>query len=301
MTKAIVTGGCGFIGSNLVDKLVEMGWEVCVIDNNPSSGYVNGQANYLFADICEIDRHYNEVFENADYVFHLAAEVKIQDCIKNPELAIKTNVLGTFNMLEQARKAGVKRFLFSSTAAIYGSGFRLGGIKEDTTTDCLNPYSITKFTGEQLCKMYSDLYDLETVVFRYFNVYGKRQHSQGQYAPVMGVFNRQISAGEPMTVVGDGVQTRDYINVGDVVNANVLFSKQFAEFRGDVFNIGTGKKTSVLDLVEMLGGKDAEYCNLPPREGEVKHSVADIDKAKSFGWNPQVNLEEWINEQSNSL
>ena len=111
MTKAVVTGGCGFIGSNLVDKLVEMGWEVCVIDNNPSSGYVNGQASYLIADICEIDRHYNEVFENAQYVFHLAAEVKIQDCIKNPELAIKTNVLGTFNMLEQARKVGVKRFM----------------------------------------------------------------------------------------------------------------------------------------------------------------------------------------------
>lgn len=301
MTKAVVTGGCGFIGSNLVDKLVEMGWEVCVIDNNPSSGYVNGQASYLIADICEIDRHYNEVFENAEYVFHLAAEVKIQDCIKNPELAIKTNVLGTFNMLEQARKVGVKRFMFSSTAAIYGSGFRLGAVKEDAPADCLNPYSITKFTGEQLCKMYSDLYDLETVVFRYFNVYGKRQHSQGQYAPVMGVFNRQISAGEPMTVVGNGIQTRDYINVSDVVNANVLFSKQIAEFKGDIFNIGTGKKTSILDLVEMLGGKDAEYVNLPPREGEVKHSLADIGKAKGFGWNPQINLEEWINEQDNSL
>lgn len=296
MTKAVVTGGCGFIGSNLVDRLVEMGWEVCVIDNNPSAGHINGHADYLIADICEADDYYNKVFENADYVFHLAAEVKIQDCIKNPELAIKTNVLGTYNMLERARKARVKRFIFSSTAAIYGSSFRLGSIKEDASPDCLNPYSITKFTGEQLCKMYSDLYDLETVVFRYFNVYGNRQHSQGQYAPVMGVFNRQISAGEPMTIVGEGKQTRDYINVSDVVSANILFAKQIAEFRGDVFNIGTGKKTSVLELVEMLGGKDAEYCNLPSRKGEVKHSVADIQKAQSFGWNPQINLEEWINE-----
>ena len=295
MTKAIVTGGCGFIGSNLVDRLVAMGTDVYVIDSDLSKGHVNKRAKYFISDVSVKDNGYTKLFKGVDYVFHLAAEVRIPDCINNPVLAMQTNVIGTCNMLEESKKANAKRFLFSSTAAVYGLANQ-APVKETMTPDCLNPYSVSKFCGEQLCKMYSELYGLQTVVFRYFNVYGKRQPSSGQYAPVIGVFNKQVASNSPITVIGDGEQTRDYVNVLDVVNANIGFARQTGKFHGDVFNIGTGKATSVSKLAKIIGGVDYETRNLPPRKGEVKHSVADIARAKSFGWNPQIKLEEWLNE-----
>jgi len=161
-------------------------------------------------------------------------------------------------------------------------------------TDCLNPYSVTKVGGEEICKMYTKLFGLQTVIFRYFNVYGDRQPTKGQYAPVIGLFKKQKDNGEPMTVVGDGLQTRDYTNVKDVVNANLIASTSKNVGNGEVINIGVGKSYSVLDLVNLIKGK---HVFIPPRVGESRHTLADISLAKKLlNWTPKVKLENWLEE-----
>jgi UDP-glucose 4-epimerase len=296
MTKAVVTGGRGFIGSHLVDNLIDRDWKVSVVDNlsaDRESFLLNPKADYFQTDINYGGLKQLTAFEGVDYIFHLAAETRIPSCIENPTLAMKTNVLGTCNILETARLVGAKRVIFSSTAAIYGTANQ-PPVHEDMPPDCLNPYSVSKLAGEQLCKMYSDLYGLDTAVLRYFNVYGERQPTKGQYAPVIGIFQRQMHAGEPMTVVGDGTQSRDYIHVSDVVNANVMLAVLDEDMNGNIFNVGTGESLSVLDLVRLIGGQNADYKHIPPRGGEVHLSLARIDKLKATGWSPQVDLKQWL-------
>jgi UDP-glucose 4-epimerase len=180
--------------------------------------------------------------------------------------------------------------MYSSTSSAYGLKNSLP-LKEDMVKDCLNPYSVSKTAGEELCRMYTKLFGLETITFRYFNVYGERQPIKGQYAPVVGLFLRQKKNGEPMTVVGDGLQTRDYTHVSDVVKANILASQCSTGF-GEVYNIGTGLQTSVMDLVDMIGGPS---IHLPERLGESRHTQADITKSKSvLKWSPTVHLKTWI-------
>jgi len=166
--------------------------------------------------------------------------------------------------------------------------------------DCLNPYSISKCSGEDLCKMYSQLFGLESIILRYFNVYGERQSTKGQYAPIIGLFQKQVSEGKPMTVVGDGLQTRDYTHVSDVVEANMLaaFSSN-KDATGEIFNIGTGQSYSVMDLVKLIGGEDAIFEHLPKRPGESRHTTANCDKAKNIlNWQATTRLEDWMNEQA---
>jgi UDP-glucose 4-epimerase len=221
--RMLVTGGAGFIGSNIVDRLVLDGHEVVVIDNESSdahnSFYWNSKAINHNLDICEYTA-IRQLFDGIDYVFHLAAEARIQPAILNPLLAIKTNTLGTATVLQCAREAGVRRVVYSSTSSAYG--FNATPNTEEQHDDCLNPYSVSKVSGEKICKMYYSLFSLETVVLRYFNVYGDREPTRGQYAPVIGIFKRQKLAGENLTVVGDGEQRRDFTNVLDVVEANIL-------------------------------------------------------------------------------
>ena len=304
--RSIVTGGNGFIGSHIVDKLVELGHDVIVIDdlsatcNEQFYFKKNGNVrNYKMSISCE---HIERRFEDVDYVFHLAAESRIQPALKNPELAIETNVLGTAKVLEYARKYGVKRVMYSSTSAAYGLSNSIP-LQEDMKKDCLNPYSITKTAGEDFCRMYHDLYGLETVIFRYFNVYGERQPTKGQYGPVIGLFQRQISEGEPMTVVGDGLQTRDYTHVSDVVNANITaMLSDNKDISGEIFNVGTGRRYSIIDLVKMIGGESASFTHLPPRLGEARDTQADITKIKTMmGWEPQVKLEDWLLKYGENL
>jgi len=225
-------------------------------------------------------------------VFHLAAEARIQPAILNPLLAVKVNALGTCNVLQAAREAGVKRVVYSSTSSAYGTR-NLPPQKEDMIKDCLNPYSVSKTCGEELCKMYYDLYNLETVWFRYFNVYGERQPTKGQYAPVIGLFAKQKEENQPCTIVGDGFQRRDYTHVSDVVEANILAATSDNEkILGQMFNVGTGKNYNIHDLVKMVGN-DSVY--IPPRPGEVRETLAETTKIKSLlGWVPKVDLEEWI-------
>ena len=305
--RAIVTGGAGFIGSHIVDRLVKDGYEVFVIDDESAithdGFYYNEKATYCTDSV----QNYYDIkdhFKGADVVFHLAAESRIQPCIKNPITAYMTNTVGTCSVLQAAKDAGVKRVVYSSTSAAYGLANQ-PPLKETMNTDCLNAYSTSKVAGEEACKMFYRLYGLETVILRYFNVYGERQPTEGQYAPVIGLFQKQLEEGLPLTVIGDGLQTRDFTNVKDVVQANILASttKNNKAF-GEVFNIGTGQNYSILDLVGMIDGpiEESGYINLPERLGEARNSKADNSKAAEIlGWQPNTNLEDWINESADTV
>jgi len=296
--RCLVTGGAGFIGSNLVDELLNLDHEVIVIDNESSSAhekfYWNENATNYKYDICKYDtiRH---LFTDIDIVFHLAAESRIQSTIHDPAYALTVNTIGTCNILQASREGGVKRVIYSSTSAAYGLR-NTPPLRESMPRDCLNPYSISKCAGEDLCKMYTDLYGLETVTFRYFNVYGNRQPLRGQYAPVVGLFMRQKAAGLPMTIMGSGTQRRDFTNVSDVVAANILAANlENKRPVGQLINIGTGKNYSVVELAELIGG---EYTFVPPRPAEAKVSLADNTKAKSLlNWDPKIELEDWLRNE----
>jgi UDP-glucose 4-epimerase len=293
--KSLVTGGAGFIGSNLVDKLLELGHEVVVIDNESSdaheSFYWNPLADNYKLDVCDYEE-IRPLFDNVDYVFHLAAEARIQPAIINPLKAVKTNTLGTATVLQCAREAKVKRVVYSSTS----SGYGLNDVPniETQPDDCLNPYSVSKISGEKLCSMYYELFDLETVILRYFNVYGLREPTKGQYAPVIGIFKRQKEAGEPLTIVGDGEQRRDFTHVFDVVSANILAATTnlASEFLGTVFNIGTGINYSVNEISKFYNHKT---INIPARVGESRVTLANNKKAaQNLNWKPKENLNEYF-------
>jgi UDP-glucose 4-epimerase len=295
--KSLITGGAGFIGSNLVDRLLELGHEVIVIDNEHSAShdkfYWNSNSRNYIADIRDYEKT-RSLYDGVDYVFHLAAEVSIQRSIENPIETTSINTIGTCTVLQCAREAGVKRVMYSSTSAAYGVNSYPNF--ESQPDDCLNPYSSSKVSGEKLCKMYTDLYGLPTVIFRYFNVYGERQPIRGQYAPVIGIFLRQRASGESLTIVGDGNQRRDFIYVGDVVNANILAAiKEIdSESYGQIYNIGTGSNYSVNQIARMF---KHHSINIAPRPGEVRTSLANNQKMrKTFSWEPSMKLEDWINK-----
>ena len=295
--KYLVTGGAGFIGSNIVNSLVDAGHGVVVIDNESSDFHeyfhYNDRAKYHKHDICDYDK-IKYLFEGVDTVFHCAAEARIQPAIINPLKAVMTNSYGTCSVLQAAREAGVRRVVYSSTSSAYGLVNEIPNV-ETQPEDCLNPYSVSKVSGEKLCKMYSDLFGLETVVFRYFNVYGKNQPTRGQYAPVIGLFLKQAKENKPLTIVPDGEQRRDFTHVSDVVSANILASTVKMEKYGQVFNIGTGINYSVNELTNFIS-KDTVMID--PRIGESRETLANINKAKTvLGWKPKVILEQWISEQ----
>ena len=293
--KSLVTGGAGFIGSNLVDNLLKLGHEVIVIDNEYSDAhehfYWNDKAQNYKYDIRDY-KNTRHLYDGVDYVFHLAAEARIQPAILNPIESVSINSVGTCIVLQCAKEAGVKRVMYSSTSAAYGRNEPAN--IETQPDDCLNPYSVSKVSGEKLCRMYTELYGLPTVTFRYFNVYGERQPLKGQYAPVIGIFLRQRAAGEPLTIVGDGNQRRDFTYVGDVVNANILAATKEvdSEAFGQVYNIGTGNNYSINQIARMISNNTV---NIAPRPGETRLSLANNQKfRKTFGWEPTMKLEEWI-------
>ena len=295
--KSLVTGGAGFIGSNLVDQLLEIGHEVVVIDNEYSDVHEQFYWNDKASNYCMDIRDYENtrpLYEGVDYVFHIAAEARIQPAIQNPIEAVSINSVGTVTVLQCAREAGVRRVMYSSTSSAYGMNPYPN--VETQPDDCLNPYSVSKVNGEKLCKMYTDLFDLPTVIFRYFNVYGERQPLKGQYAPVIGIFLRQRDAGEPLTIVGDGEQRRDFTHVSDVVNANIMAAISNPEEGsfGEVYNVGNGVNYSVNEVAAMISNNTV---NIPPRIGESRITLANNSKLNTtFGWSPKVKLEEWVKE-----
>jgi UDP-glucose 4-epimerase len=297
--KYLVTGGAGFIGSNIVDRLIKLGHDVIVIDNESSESHNNffwneNAKNYKL-DICDYENT-RSFYDGVDYVFHVAAEARIQRTIKNPIRSVKTNVVGTATVLQCSKEANVKRVVYSSTSSSYGRNEIPN--KETQPDDCLNPYSISKVAGEKLCSMYTNIFGLDTIIFRYFNVYGDRHPTKGVYAPVIGLFDVQKSNGEKLTIVGDGEQRRDFTNVKDVVDINILATTKEIDnkYFGQVFNIGTGTNYSVNQIASFISDKT---INIPERIGEARETLANINKVKEvFDWEPKITLDQWFKERN---
>ena len=296
--KILVTGGAGFIGSNLVDKLIELGHEVIAVDNEFSDAheqfYWNSKSKNYKLDIADYELT-RKLYDGVDYVFHLAAEARIQPAILNPIEAVRINAVGTCVVLQCAREARVSKVIYSSTSSAYG--MNVPPNIETQSDDCLNPYSVSKVAGEKLCKMYTNLYGLKTIIFRYFNVYGERQPLRGQYAPVVGIFLRQMKNNQQLTIIGDGEQRRDFTHVSDVVNANIIASMSNIEdkFYGKVYNVGTGVNYSINEVASMISDN---VTYIPSRIGETRITLADNSEIKKvFTWEPKANLKQWIDGQ----
>ena len=297
--KSLVTGGAGFIGSHIVDKLIELGHEVVVIDNESAQSneefYWNNKAQNYKYDIRDYEKT-RPLYDDVDYVFHLAAESRIQPAIENPINAVSLNCVGTCTVLQCSREADVKRVIYSSTSS--GYGFNEPPNHENQPDDCLNPYSVSKVAGEKLCKMYTELFGLKTIIFRYFNVYGERSPIRGQYAPVIGIFLRQKRDGESLTIVGDGEQRRDFTHVSDVVQANILAATKDLddEFYGQLYNVGNGINYSINEIANAISDNQ---INISPRIGEARTTLANNQKLKNIlGWKSKVNLFDWIKNEN---
>ena len=292
--KYVVVGGAGFIGSNIVDKLVEQNHEVVIIDNlsTGKSENVNPKAKLCVVDImkphnaeCLVD-----CMKGADTVFLLAAKARVQPSIENPVEYETNNTIGTLNVLKCASDAGVRRVVYSASSSAYGNTEKLPS-KESDPINPLSPYGAQKYYGEVMCKMFSEVYGLETVSLRYFNIYGERQNVGGAYAMVIGIFVDQLLNGKPMTIRGDGEQRRDFTYVGDVVNANILASMSTKVGNGEVINIGNGDNRSINDIADMIGG---ERIHREPVI-EPKETLADNSLAEELlGWKPTQNIEDWV-------
>lgn len=291
MATCIVTGGAGFIGSHLTDKLIADGHTVRVVDNLllGKREFVNDAAEFHEVDIRDAQA-LQPIFDGADAVFHLAADPRLQVSIEQPLETHEVNVTGTLNVLEAARLAQVKKFVFTSTCALYNEAAPLP-VSELASVLPKSPYGLHKLMGEQYTKLYSDLYGLSTVSLRYFNVYGPRKTADGGYPMVIPIFLKQRQDDEPMTVVGDGEATRDYVHISDIVRANILAWESDVS-NGDIFNIGVGRQTSVNDIASLIGGKT---ITLPPRIGELRFLEANNAKAKEvLGWEPTVVFEDGL-------
>ena len=294
--KYVITGGAGFIGSNLAERLVKEGNEVHVIDNF-SFGKLencNKKAHYFNIDLSQKSNfnQVKEVCKNADSVFHLACIARVQPSIKNPVEYEMNNTISTVNILKASVESNVRRFIYSSSSSVYGNQTNLP-LKEDFKTNPLSPYGAQKLYGEILCKTFSKVYGLETVSLRYFNVYGEKQNIDGAYALVIGIFLNQRSNEKSLTIRGDGSQRRDFTYVGDVVRANILASKSEHVGSGEIINIGNGKNKSINEIASYVGGK-IKYIDpvLEPFE-----TLADNLKAKKLlNWEPKQDVKSWIKD-----
>ena len=298
MKKIIVVGGAGFIGSNLVDELIRRGDKVVVIDDlsTGKKENINPEAEFHKIDARDLKK-IKPLFFNADYVFHLAALSNVQFSIDNPAESNDVNLNATLNVLIAARDSGVKKVVYSASAAAYGNQEEEKW-HEGMQADLLSPYGLQKYVGELYCGLFSKLYGLPTVGLRYFNVFGKRQNLDGAYAPVVGIFVKKRLEGKPMIIFGDGKQTRDFISVIDVVQANILAAESERVGVGEIINIGSGKSYSVNELAKMVGGPIEK---MSPRI-EVKKSLADNSLAKKLlGWKPTVDLSEWLEEHKKEI
>ncbi len=292
-TKVVVTGGAGFIGSHLVNLLIKKGYEVIVVDNllSGKKENINKKVEFYKVDIRETKK-LEKIFSGAKFVFHLAAIPSVQYSIENPDETNAVNANGTLSVLIAAKRSGVKRVIYSASSSVYGDVKELP-TKETAEASPKSPYALQKYIGEQYCKLFSEIYALETVRLRYFNVYGRGQSSTGAYASVLAKFLDLKKKNQTLTIFGDGMQTRDFVNVLDVAMANVLAAESKKVGKGEAINIGTGKKTSVKEIARIIGG---EIKYLPPRI-EPKDSLADIRNAKNLlNWKPQINLKSGISQ-----
>jgi UDP-glucose 4-epimerase len=282
MSRALVTGGLGFVGSHLVELLLSKGCQVSVMDNlsSESSSRTNMRegVKYWIDDIRNINS-YKYVDEKFDTVFHLAALSRIQPSFQAPLDTLSVNIQGTACVLEFARQCGANVVYAGSSSAYAGP--------------MLNPYAYAKYTGEQVCEMYSKIYGMNTATARFFNVYGARQPIVGPYATVVGIFEEQKKKGMPLTVTGDGEQRRDFTHVSDIVKGLYALSK--GDCRGEVYNLGTGRNHSINELAGLFEPKEIKY--IPARPGEARKTLADISLTRQkFEWTPTTMIENYVKE-----
>jgi UDP-glucose 4-epimerase len=290
--KVVVVGGAGFIGSHIVDACLERGWDTHIIDNfagGKRNDRINDDATLHKVDI----RNYEDIapiIKGATYVFHLAALPRVQYSIENPQETNDVNIGGTVNVLEAAHQGGVLKVIYSASSSAYGDQETMP-LVETMPTNPKSPYGLQKLVGEEYCKVYNLIHGLKTVSLRYFNVYGSRFDPEGAYALVIGKFLKQKKEGTPLTITGDGNQTRDFTHVDDVVRANLLSAENDSVGGGEVFNIGAGKQTTINEIADMVGG-EKEY--IAPRL-EPYRTQADNTLAKKYlTWEPEIALKDGI-------
>ena len=275
--KALVTGGLGFVGSNLTDKLIDLGHDVLVVDDlsSGSTKWMNDRARYGLWDVQEINERIDEHF---DVIYHLAAEARIQPSYIAPLRWQQSNINGTSAVCEYARQKG-SRVVLAGSSSCYGGKY-------------MNPYTFSKKISEEVCEMYSKVFKTSTVTARFFNVYGPRNPLIGEFTPIIAKFEHLIKHSQPLTIVGDGTQRRDFTHVTDICNGLVALS--IDAWSGEIFNLGTGKNYSILEVAKMFGG---DIVHTTARPGESKETLADISETvKKIGWKPQYNLEDYIKE-----
>jgi len=286
MKKILVTGGLGFIGYNLVNRLLEEGnTNITVIDNLSSdSSNINNKHNGVKYIIDDINNLENIKYKDLDFdiIFHLAALARIQPSFEDPISYFKSNVMGTVQVCELARRCNAK-IVYAASSSAYG------GPK-------LNPYAFAKYTGEEILSMYSKLYDISTVSARFFNVYGDRQPTKGTYATLIGIFERQYKFDQPLTITGDGEQRRDFTHVYDICDGLICLSDH--EFIGNIFNLGTGTNFSVNEIASMFNTKT---MYIPSRPGEARITLADISETQRYGYAPKQSIESYIIQYTNKF
>ena len=285
MKKVLVTGGLGFVGSTLVKALLKKeNYDITVIDNlsSPSSNisYKEEGVKYMIEDILNIDNISYKDLE-FDIIYHLAGLARIQPSFINPVKYFNNNTFGTVKICDLARRCNAKIIYAGSSSAYSGT--------------MNSPYAYAKYNGEEICKLFSKLYNISAVTARFFNVYGLRQPTEGKFATVLGIFERQYKNNEPLTVIGDGEQRRDFTHVNDIVNGLVELSK--GEHKGEIYNLGTGRNYSINQLVEFF---ECNSINLPERPGEARLSIADISKTiQDLDWEPTHSLRKYIKDFKN--
>jgi len=275
----LVTGHKGYIGSKLFDKLKTLGYNVCGIDLSAGRPEENG-------DIRRDLYSYNKVWfkQEPEVIFHLAAQPSVQWSVDNPSEALSHNVLGTSRVLEFAKEVNCRRVIFASSAAVYG----------DKGTPN-SPYGLHKLISEQECRLYSQLYDLDTVCLRYYNVYSKDQKYGGAYSTVISAWMEMIRQNKSLRIDGDGSQTRDFVHVDDIIDANIFCMNHEEKFNGEFFDVGTGTETSLNKVkTEIEKIKSVQWEIAPSRKGDVKNSIANIEKLKERGWTAQISIEEGL-------
>ncbi|MGA8849154.1 MAG: SDR family oxidoreductase [Dehalococcoidia bacterium] len=305
----VVTGGAGFIGSHLAEELLKHRHKVIILDDlstgklenirhliEPSSHHEEprNSVEFVRGNITDLPLLRN-VFQGIDYVFHQAAIPSVPRSIETPQATHEANITGTLNVLLAAKDNGVKKVIYASSSSVYGDTPTLPK-KENMSPNPQSPYAVTKLAGEYYCRVFHQVYGLPTVCLRYFNVYGPRQDPNSQYAAVIPRFVRNVLDNRPPVIFGDGEQTRDFTFIKDVVDVNILAAESDAT---GVYNIGRGERVSINRLAKLvikLVGNSVEPIHEEPRPGDIRHSLADISKARQFGYNPRCNLEEGLKE-----